>query len=1125
MALKKQTVVLPFNKGLEQKEGNSQTVAGSLAEATNIRFERTGQIAHRHGFKHATQLTTSGAQVGKAYGAGSYKDEAIMFNGFKAYATIENSDAYRLAEKGNCSAAEFKQDYIAANTNAYQSAASVAVVGDLAVYAWVEVGMSASGTSYKIMASMKDRDNNAQIIAPTQLATESIVGAGDPTAQYKVPAPQVHAMGGYVYIVAYQSSAIRYWKLNLNSGAIPTSISTSSTAFPSITLGTAGKPAFSSDTIFTSSFDAGGLVLFYIGDNSAASGGSANDYMLAIYTDSGSGVLTLDAGSAIYRTGTAEVPAVLTASSDNNTDPKVCVPVVRCLNKTSHTTTDASKVDSNARIVIMYTYDDGDPSIYTSVLSSSLAYQSNLQHKELISNSHLLAGSVLASGSTLTSSDFYYVIEHGTSGSAIFNPKSAGTNPSGSPLQQKVHGLRKGYVNHSSGGVHMDAADFVTNASLVTDLMYPPDTSTSTSSYSNLFFGVSMHNGNAGYRESSRTIICDIDGKPVAASLFGEATSSTSEQLLYMASTNFYRGLAGNQTIYDGARLHYGAQRVTHLGDRKYFFGLSKFIANHEFLNTNILNATTATVDFQPDRYMPSVQAGNSLVVAGGLLWHYAGDYFKELGFLFAPTFKSTSSATGSGNIPEGTYLYQAVYEWTDVHGNLQQSAPSEQESITNTHATSNTNTLVVYGLQLTHKTDVKLVLYRTDTGGAIKYKIASAEIDGSASYSFTDITGYGLTDNTALYTDLNELAHVPPGSCTDITVFRNRIFAVGTDNAVYYSSTLTPGISPFFVATSQYFTVDNYAKEITGIENNVQSLVVFTENGVYYVSGEGPDGTGANGAFTQPKLSAPDQGMIPYGAHANTPAGVMFISRRGIYLVTRNMQVTYAGKSVEDLTNSITITDIAVIDAKNEIRFLYGNGNMLVYNYAFNTWSKTETNDTRSSVGIEYAEGRFFLVNSAGQVLYEDTGTHVDQLATVGTSDAIVSTGGYVYTVSTNWLRIPDMGKASRVYRIKFMGIGQENHSQTLTVQSDFDSSKTSTTGAVVFDTTTENVSTGYNQTELRHHLTYQKAEAIKVTITANRTTTATSSSPGIMLMDGLAVEVGMKPNKTFKLSEQRSG
>lgn len=1125
MALKKQTIVLPFNKGLEQKEGNSQTIAGGLADAKNIRFERTGQIAHRHGFKHATQITTAGTQVGKAYASGSYKDEAILYNGLKAYATIENADSYRLTDKGSCSAAELKQDYIAANTNAYQSAASVAVVGDLAVYAWVEVAMAATGTSYKIMACMKDLDNNAQIIAPTQLATESIVGAGDATAYYKVPAPQVHAMGGYIYIVAYQSSAIRYWKLDLNSGAIPTSISTSSTALPSITLGTAGKPAFSTDTLFTSAYDAGALVLFYIGDNSAASGGSANDYMLAIYTDSGSGVITLDAGSAIYQTGTAEVPAVLTASSDDNTDPKVSVPVVRCLNKYTGSVADAGKGDSNARIVIMYTYDDGNASIYTSVLSESLAYQSNLQHKELIDDSHLLAGSVIVNGSNLIGSDFYYVIEHGTSGSSTLTAKSAGTNPSGSPLQQKVHGLRKGYINHTTGGISMEAADFVTNASLVTDLMYSPETSQSSSSFYNLFFGVSMHNGNSGYRESSRTLICDISGKPVAASLFGEATSSTSEQLLYMAATTFFRSLAGNQTIYDGARLHYGAQRVTHLGDRKYLFGLSKFIANHEFLNTNILNATTATVDFQPTRYLPSAQAGNSLVVAGGLLWHYAGDYFKELGFLFSPTFKSSSKSTSGGSMAAGTYLYQATYEWTDVHGNLQQSAPSEQLSVEVTHATSNSVGLVVYGLQLTHKTDVKLVIYRTDTGEAIKYKVASAAIDGSATYSFTDITGYGLTDNTALYTDMNELAHVPPGSCTDITVFRNRIFAVGSDNAVYYSSTLTPGISPFFVATSQYFTVDNYAKEITGIENNVQSLVVFTENGVYYVSGEGPDGTGANGAFTQPKLSAPDQGMISYGAHANTPLGVMFVSRRGIYLIGRNMQVTYAGKSVEDFTNSITITDIAIIDAKNEIRFLYGNGNMLVYNYAFNTWSQTDTNDNQTSVGIEYAEGRFFFVNAAGQVLYEDTSTYVDQLATVGASDSIASTGGYDYMISTNWLRIPDLGKASRVYRIKFMGIGQENHSQSLTVYSDFDTSKASTTGAVVFDSTTDNVSAGWNQTELRHHLTYQKAEAIRITMTAQRTTTATSGSPGIMLMDGLAIEVGLKPNKTFKISEKRSG
>jgi len=1116
MALKKQTVVLPFNKGIETKEGLSSVVNGSLQGLQDARFEKTGQIALRYGLKHQTQLDASGTQIGKSYGTAAYKDELISFNGKNAFSTIENSGSYRMIDRGQVSAATFKQDHIASNLNAYQSAPSVAVVGDLAVYAYVEVLMSASGTSYRIMATIKDLDNNTEVVAPTLLASESIVGAGTATGYYTTPSPYALAMGNYVYIVAYQSSAIRYWKIDLTSGTIPTSISTSSTSF-GLSLGQAGRVAFSCDTLFTTTHDVGALVIFFVKNNGS---GHENEYALAMFTDSGSGVLSLESSTNLFSTGSTPISQHTTGtdSSVNNADPLVSLPVVRCLNTPTGTTTDSSKKNASSRIVVMYTA-GGD--IRTSVLTQDYTYQH--QHVLLKSSSTLIAGSVISQTSIPSTAPFLYVIEHGLSGSSDLATKPTGTNPSGSPLEQKTHGLRKISVA-SDGTVTRDSADFVTNASLVTDLMHSPNTNQFVNQYPEYVFGVSMHNGNAGYSSSSRTVMVNSAGLPVAASLFGEASSSTSEASLYMAGIGFYSSLAGSNTIYDGARLHYGAQRITHLGDQKYLFGCSKFVANHEFVNTNIMNATTATVDLLPDRYMPSAQAGNSLITAGGLLFHYAGDYFKELGFLFSPTFRSVDPQTSGGSIPAGTYLYQAVFEWQDQHGNLQQSAPSEQVSVTTTHASSNSVDLVIYGLQLTHKRDPKIVLYRTDTGGSQKHKVASKAIDGSMTYSFTDVTGYGLTDNTPLYTDLGELAHVPPGSCTDITVFRNRIFAVGADNAVYFSSTLTPGLSPFFVATSQYFTVDNYAKDITGIENNVETLLVFTEAGVYRVSGEGPDGTGGNGAFTHPKLFAPGQGMEQYKAHANTPIGVMYVSRRGVYLIGRNLQISYIGKSVEDTIGSLEVIKIVSIDAFNEVRFGLSDGDILVYNYAFNTWSETLVTSSNTVRGIEYCQGTFFYVGDYGRVRTEDTSTFVDQVANVGGDDVIDTTTGYSLVVTLNSLRLPEIGNAVRLYRIKLMGNYLEDHTQNMIVFTDQDSSKLSTTGAVAFSTAAGNVSGGYQQTVLRHHVPHQKAASVQVAIQIARSGTSTASSLGIATLDAIAFEIGLRPNATFKQPTERT-
>ena len=196
----------------------------------------------------------------------------------------------------------------------------------------------------------------------------------------------------------------------------------------------------------------------------------------------------------------------------------------------------------------------------------------------------------------------------------------------------------------------------------------------------------------------------------------------------------------------------------------------------------------------------------------------------------------------------------------------------------------------------------------------------------------------------------------------------------------------------------------------------------------------------------------------------------------------------------------------------------------MLVYNYAFNAWSETVVSRSNAARGIENCEGIFFYVDDYGRVRTEDTSTFVDQVANTGGDDTVDNTDGYSLVLTLNHLRLPEIGNAVRLYRIKLLGTYLEDHTQNMLLFTDFELNNLSTTGAVAFTTTSGNVSGGYLQTQLRHHVPNQKATSVQVSIQVARSGTSTASSLGIATLDAIAFEIGLRPNATFKQSTERT-
>lgn len=122
-------------------------------------------------------------------------------------------------------------------------------------------------------------------------------------------------------------------------------------------------------------------------------------------------------------------------------------------------------------------------------------------------------------------------------------------------------------------------------------------------------------------------------------------------------------------------------------------------------------------------------------------------------------------------------------------------------------------------------------------------------------------------------------------------------------------------------------------------------------------------------------------------------PSGLMFESSRGVYALTRGLELSHIGKPVEDtLASYPTITSAVLVPAENQVRFTANNadetaGSVLVYDYLAGQWSTFVYTDTVAAPDVASTpiadacvwNGRWTFVTPTGSVLSEDPETYLD--------------------------------------------------------------------------------------------------------------------------------------------------
>lgn len=427
-----------------------------------------------------------------------------------------------------------------------------------------------------------------------------------------------------------------------------------------------------------------------------------------------------------------------------------------------------------------------------------------------------------------------------------------------------------------------------------------------------------------------------------------------------------------------------------------------------------------------------SSEIAGALHLTGGQLWEYDAVKPVEHNFHVWPeTIFASPSPTG-GFITTGTYYYQFTYEWTDNQGNLHRSAPSIPVSVT-TSGSASSVAIDVPTLRLTYKqpllaptntlvtNPVRIVGYRWSVAQQIYYQFTSvtSPVLNDPTVDYVTIVDIALDSTIAgqaiIYTTGGVVEDIAAPASIHSALFKNRLFIIDAEdqNLLWFSKQV---IEATPVEMSDLFTL--YIAPTTGTQGSTgpctalsamdDKLIIFKKNAAYYLTGTGPDNTGANNDFSDPIFITSSVGCDNPASIVLMQNGIMFQSKeKGIWLLGRDLSTNYIGAPVEAYNGNV-VQSAQSIPGTNQVRFILDNGVTLMYDYFVGQWG-THTNVLAESSTLY--QGLHTYLNSVGQIYQETPGLYLDGSAPV------------LMSLTTAWIDLVGLQGYERFYYMYLLG------------------------------------------------------------------------------------------------------
>ena len=524
------------------------------------------------------------------------------------------------------------------------------------------------------------------------------------------------------------------------------------------------------------------------------------------------------------------------------------------------------------------------------------------------------------------------------------------------------------------------------------------------------------------------------------------------------------------------------------------------------------------------------VESQGTTNLCGSVLASYDGTVSHEHGFLNRPwMLRAIVGAGGSGNI-EGDasnyrYSYVAVYVWDDERGNRWFSQVSDAISIKVDAAHNNCNcVLYVSSTPPTSKHQLgphrkpKIYLYRTQKNASTYYYVGEVIADWtSRAISYTDnLSDASIATRPTLYTTGGVLESWAPPSSRYVHSHGGRLWSISGDDdrTVWASRVMVAGEAP---AWSPLLTLrlDDAPTGAVALASLDEKLVVFCKDRIYVAVGAGPNDAGAGEPMPTPQLVSSDAGCIEPRSVVSTAAGVWFLSRSGLCLLTRKLEVVPAGAAAQQTLSSKPDVIAAIHDAERSSVFWLlkptggASATLLVHDYqhdgAWMTWT-VPTPSSAVAKHVALVPGTTVYGNSSSRLFYVyASAVHREN---EGAKDNLDGDATWITpTIETPWLKVSGINGYQRVKELLLTLRAGVKHKASATVYVNHDDGTGET---YLFDSTVTD-DDGYTE-RLVGRLGSQKCRSIKIVLSDSAPTGTVLSTWGVRGWLGLALRYGVR-------------
>lgn len=472
------------------------------------------------------------------------------------------------------------------------------------------------------------------------------------------------------------------------------------------------------------------------------------------------------------------------------------------------------------------------------------------------------------------------------------------------------------------------------------------------------------------------------------------------------------------------------------------------------------LRAVSVTVGAStPPDLWRSVTYGQETYVAGSVLSTYDGQLCFDYGFARAPYLYSVFATTG-GSIAAGNYIWTVLAEYRSAAGVLHRSmtsvspptavAATGKAFVNSVHPTLQSKEDLANGGLTSNASPISIVTYRSTMNGTSLHRetyepLYNVTLEDPLVQTtvFTDTNtdsniggNVDLATRPLLYTTGGILDDEQPPAVTTMVLHKSRLWCVdGSRRQIWFSKSFLDdyGTAPGFSADFRI----QFDTPITALATMDDKLVVFGAEQIWYVVGDGPAPNGDGNDLSSPIVVQSDVGCINPRSVVSTPDGVMFQSRRGIYLLTRGLELVWVGRAVKDqLAVYPNITSAVLVAERNEIRFTTNDiwataGIVLVFNYVEKQWSTAKYTGGGAGQGTPIADavmwnGAWTFATPDGYVYCENANTWLDDGAWV------------TMTLETAWISAAGPLAYHSVNSFQAEGVSNSSHELTISVFTD---------------------------------------------------------------------------------------